>query len=605
MLRKSIYIASLAICGIGFSQQKPIDTVYVSDIRLSRLDNLQKNIYVTDNKTKNTTNLSEILRFQTPIHIKENGRGMVSSPSFRGTTAQHTAFLWNGININSVFLGQGDINNIGILSTDQITVKPGGNSIMYGTGAIGGSIHLNDLVSFDDGFSGNLFSEFGSYQTYNATLKLQYSTKKSFVKFSTAILSSVNDYEVPQKRYINRNGMYHLHNHSFVAAYRINDIHNIAFYNLWNDGLQHFPIFSASQTKTKYETQGFKAMLNLESRFGQITNNLKTAFLQEGYDYFENISKPKSNGAVADTWLVRNDLSYRNTLIDVDFLSELQHNKANGYNSGIINPSRNVGYTALQLKKQISPTFYLEGAVRKDFVEDIDSPILYSVGSKLQLSKSYSLKLKGSKNFRYPTFNDLYWQPGGNLDLLPETSYQLEMSNVFQNKTWELELVPYYNRIMNLIQWLPTSEGYWSPFNTREVASYGFELYTQYQVPIRNADLLLRMMYTYTHSENMETKRMLSYVPEHKAVINVSYNHKLVKPYVQYMFTGLVYTSTDENMQTALSEYNIVNLGTDIQLFKNLNLGLKINNLFNQVYQTSNYYPLPLRNYAININFII
>lgn len=604
MLRNSIKTILLTLGCVVFSQEKSIDTVLVSDVRLSKLDNLQKNIYLTNNKTKNTANLSEILRFQTPLYIKENGRGMVSSPSFRGTTAQHTAFLWNGININSVFLGQGDINNIGLFSTDKITVKPGGNSILYGTGAIGGSVHLNDVVLFDDGFSGNLFSEFGSYQTYNANLKLQYSNDEYFVKFSTAILSSVNDYEVPSEKYTNLNGKYNLYNHSFSVAYRFNNIHKIAFFSLWNDGLQHFPIFSASQTKTKYETKGVKTMLNLESKYNVLFNNLKIAFLQEGYNYYNNISEPKSNGAVADTWLARNDFSYENSLINVDFLSEIQHNKAQGYNSGIVNPSRNAGYLALQLRKQISPRLYTEGAVRKDFVTSIESPVLYSLGAKLQFD-AYVLKLKGSKNFRYPTFNDLYWQPGGNLDLQSETSYQLEMSNLYQKNNWEVEIIPYYNHLQNMIQWLPTNQGYWSPFNTRKVASYGFECYGQYRTTISNSDLLLKVMYAYTHSENLETHQKLSYVPEHKASILLNWENKYIKPYVQYMFTSLVYTSTDEDMQTALSEYNIVNIGADFQVHKQLSLGVKINNLFDQVYQTSNYYPLPLRNFAFNINFII
>ena len=56
--------------------------------------------------------LTDVLNFETPIFFKENGLGMVSSPSFRGTTAQQTAVLWNGINVNSTFLGQVDFNTL-------------------------------------------------------------------------------------------------------------------------------------------------------------------------------------------------------------------------------------------------------------------------------------------------------------------------------------------------------------------------------------------------------------------------------------------------------------------------------------------------------------
>ena len=90
---------------ITFSQERVIDTVIIFDKHINQANKSQKIIKISfEDFTKNTTNLSDVLRFQTPVYIKENGRGMVSSPSFRGTTAQQTAFVWNGINVNSMFL---------------------------------------------------------------------------------------------------------------------------------------------------------------------------------------------------------------------------------------------------------------------------------------------------------------------------------------------------------------------------------------------------------------------------------------------------------------------------------------------------------------------
>ena len=193
MIKKYI---SLIVWGIVFfvhAQEKKIDTVFISDKKLNESVHFQKVINLSDNIHKNTSNLSETLRFSTPLYIKENGRGMVSSPSFRGTTAQQTAFIWNGININSLFLGQGDINNIGLLNFDKISVKAGGGSISYGTGAIGGTIHLDDKIQFGKGLSGNLFSEFGSFNTLNLALKIAYSNDNFSVKLNTAFAKSENN----------------------------------------------------------------------------------------------------------------------------------------------------------------------------------------------------------------------------------------------------------------------------------------------------------------------------------------------------------------------------------------------------------------------------
>jgi len=98
---------------------------------------------------QNKPSLISALNFNTPIYFKENGLGMVASPSFRGTNASQTAVLWNGININSRFNGQTDFNTINTGSYDAINVRGGGGSVIYGTGAIGGTVHLTNEIDFE------------------------------------------------------------------------------------------------------------------------------------------------------------------------------------------------------------------------------------------------------------------------------------------------------------------------------------------------------------------------------------------------------------------------------------------------------------------------
>src|SRR5690606_5662237 len=43
--------------------------------------------------------LSELISRKSPIYFKNYGQGMLSTVSFRGTSSNHTAVLWNGINI--------------------------------------------------------------------------------------------------------------------------------------------------------------------------------------------------------------------------------------------------------------------------------------------------------------------------------------------------------------------------------------------------------------------------------------------------------------------------------------------------------------------------
>ena len=92
----------------------------------------------------NTSSLSELLSHQSAIHIKSYGNGNIATTSMRGGNANHTAILWNGLNIQNAMLGQTDLSIIPSAFFDQISLEYGGASAMWGSGAIGGSIHLKN-----------------------------------------------------------------------------------------------------------------------------------------------------------------------------------------------------------------------------------------------------------------------------------------------------------------------------------------------------------------------------------------------------------------------------------------------------------------------------
>ncbi len=63
--------------------------------------------------------------------------------SMRGTSPQHTAVLWNGINITSFSLGQADFSILPAAAFDNVSVHEGAGSARFGSGAFGGTVLLN------------------------------------------------------------------------------------------------------------------------------------------------------------------------------------------------------------------------------------------------------------------------------------------------------------------------------------------------------------------------------------------------------------------------------------------------------------------------------
>lgn len=611
-IKRSLLLLCSSYGSFLLGQEKAIDTIYVFDNQMSKVKLFHHvNTITPKDIEKNSTSLSELLRFQSQIYMKENGRGAVSSPSFRGTSAGHTAFVWNGININSVFLGQGDVNNIPLYGYDQLEVKAGGGSVQYGSSAIGGSIHLNNNLEFNRGFGASLYSEAASFGTYNNFVKASYSNEKFSFKASGSYVISENDYKVPEfvtgsSPYNNLNGKYYNTAFNIGASYKIADHQTISWQNQIFDGSQHYPIFEPSGNKTKYNAQTLRSLLSWDINTTNLSNSLKAAYTEDNFQYFGDITRPKTSGAEGKNYIFKNDFNYFITpKININAIGEFQVNKGEGYESGLGSISRNVGAIAGLIRYFATKDLRFEAGVKQNFIEDISSPLLYSFSGKWNALKWYHIGVSASKNFRFPSFNDLYWQPGGNRDLKPETSINFDMNHEFIFGDFKITLSPYYMDIKDYINWLPTPYGYWGASNTYKVESYGLETQASFHKNWGKHGLRLNAGYTYSKSVNKETQKQMMYVPLHKANGTLEYQYDFLKVYAQGLFNGLTYTSTDESKATSLDPYFILNTGVSATLLKKYTLGVKVNNLTNTVYQTVYYYPMPKRNYSIyaTINF--
>src|SRR5690606_29836730 len=106
---KLIYFFIIGLCTIPACAQDSLISSELNELiiddRLQTHNNSQNVRILSDSLIdKSSETFTDFLLTNSPIYFKENGAGMVSSPSFRGTTAQQTSVLWNGIEINSLLL---------------------------------------------------------------------------------------------------------------------------------------------------------------------------------------------------------------------------------------------------------------------------------------------------------------------------------------------------------------------------------------------------------------------------------------------------------------------------------------------------------------------
>jgi iron complex outermembrane receptor protein len=610
MTAKKLYcLLVLLVCQSIFAQRDTISVLHevvVSDIQLQRFSNTQHIEALNDSVIRNNRpSLTSLLQFNSVIYFKENGLGSVSSPSFRGTTAQQTAVIWNGININSSFNGQTDFNTISTSDFNTVSVRSGGGSVIYGSSAIGGSIHLNNDISFLKHYDNSLNTAYGSFNTLSTSYRFDMGSDKFALQASVSHNNSDNDYKFPDGSRKNINGQYDNTSLTIAAGYKINASNYLKFYSQVFDGDRHFPLLTPSDTKTKYIDLNSRNVLEWTNLQNQFTSKFRLAYLDESYAYFENVVSDTYSYGVAETVIAKYDIAYRfgktmllNAVVD--------YTQTNGRGSDVDKNKREIGSGSLLFRQQLSQKLLYEVGIRKEITSSYESPVLFSAGATYAVAKFYSVKINGSRNFRIPTFNDLYWADGGNPNLKPESSWQGEIDNEFKLGSARITLNGYYIKITDMIQWLPGTTSTWFPQNINKVNSYGGEALIEWHKNFGNHHFLVNGTYAYTVSENADTNKQLIYVPFHKATASLVYGYRKFSLSYQGLFNGEVFTRTDNNPIYNLDAYAISNFGMSYDFGKKIHIepSLRLLNAFNTDYQTMDRRPYPGRNYNVSLTLI-
>lgn len=601
-----LFIASF-ICSASLCAQ--LDSIqYLNEVVLvdSKLEEFSEGYTLTKISdtliSRNPVSLSDLLNFNSNIYIKENGYGMVASPSFRGTNASQTAVIWNGIPINSNLTGQTDFNTIATASLTNVIIRSGGGSSQYGSGAVGGSIHLNNTIEFTENSSNELTIYYGSYASVGGIFKRKMAAEKKYLDMAVDFISSDNDYEYVGLNRKNNNGEFNKLNISMNGGLRLNNSSLIWNSNYFS-GVRNLSGTITTFNKDSYKDETFRNLLTWNSTSKKWNNIIKGAHIFERYQYYPNREnvlyfEGKSNTIIGDYQLEYNI----NEKITVSSILNLTHIKAKGANIG--DESRNTLAAIFIWKQLVSDQLSYNINIRQEFLNDFENPLIVSIDTKYKINQWYSLKANASKNYRVPTFNDLYWNNGGNVDLKPEISYQGAISNEFYFKYFLFNMNLFYINSKDLISWQPDINGMFSPINISETENIGFEMAAKFSKSIQKNIFNIGINYAYTSAKNIETGKQLMYVPFHKVTGTIDYRIQQFNAYFQQLFNGNVFTTTDNS--TDLDSYLVANIGLDYFFsYKTMpiKIGFKINNIFNTYYENVAYRPMPNRNIQTTITF--
>jgi iron complex outermembrane receptor protein len=595
--------------------------VIAKKIQLSQIGKQTEQIDSTIKQQFKYNSIADVLSLNTPIFIKNYGPGALSTTSFRGGNASQTAILWNGFNIQNAMLGQSDLTLMPAFLFDNIELEYGGSSSLWGSGAVGGSVHLKNVSLFDQGITTSVGAGAGSFGLRNLSTSILFS-KRRFIS-STKLYNSrsINNYnfldttDTENKIKQQNNAGYNFFGLMQEFKFLINT-KQILSVNAWlNSNERRLPSFDLKTVSKQYQSDAAaRVTADWNYHLANFKSTIRGGFFTDKINYADSITSIYSK-STSQTIIAENE----------NYLNWHQHHQLNfGVNFSSSSAFTN-NYESTKTLNKISIlagnkfSFFNDKlityfSVRADHFSIGSLPVTGNISSEYKLSKHISLKINAANVYRQPTLNELYWLPGGNVNLKPEKGFTYEGAIDFKQQLKNVSVfisgAAYSRNIEDWILWLPGSNGSPTPINIQQVWSRGTEttwrinyLKNKFRCSINVVTgYVLSTVASNTQEYNNSVNKQLIYTPRYTVNSNVlvGYDKMAITYFDQYI--GYRFTTSDNSQW--LDPYHIssarINYNINFKAFNFIVFGA-CNNLFNKNYTILSGRPMPLRNYEMGI----
>lgn len=650
-LSRGLHIPEVTIYG-----KRPMKDIGVQKTRLDSVA-LKENIALS---------MADVLTFNSSIFVKSYGRATLSTVSFRGTSPSHTQVTWNGMRVNNPMLGMTDFSMIPSYFIDDASLLHGTSSVNETGGGLGGSVKLSTQPASADGFGLQYIQGVGSFKTFDEFLRITYGNEHWQTSSRIVFSSSPNDYtyrnhdkkENIYDENMNIIGQFYPKEKNRSGSFK--DLHVLqeVYYNTrkgdrfgmnawYINSNRELPMLTTdygdeNDFENRQREETFRGILSWDHMRESWKIAAKAGYVhtQMAYDYKRDAgngvmtpmtrSRSKVNTIYAQgeseyyigkKWLFTANVSAHQHWVesrDKNIIRQDGNQAIVGYSKGRTELS---GSTSA--KWQPNDRIGLSVVLREEMYGEDWTPLIPALFFDGVLSKKGNIMFKASasRNFRFPTLNDLYFLPGGNPDLKRESGWTYDVGMSFAvGKEDSYSLTGSVNwfdsHVKDWILWLPTTKGFFSPRNIKDVHAYGVELQSEFNVAM-GKDWLLNIdgTFSWTPSINegepisaadQSVGKQLPYVPEWSSSISGRLVWKKWSLLYKWCYYSERHTmsSNDVSLTGKLPPYFMNNLTLEKGIsLKWAELSLKgaINNLFNEEYLSVLSRPMP----GINFEFFI
>lgn len=650
-LSKGLHIPEVTIYG-----KRPMKEIGVQKTRLDS----------TVLKESIALSMADVLTFNSSIFVKSYGRATLSTVSFRGTSPSHTQVSWNGIRINNPMLGMTDFSMIPSYFIDDATLLHGTSSVNETGGGLGGSVRLSTQPANAEGFGMQYIQGIGSFKTSDEFLRLTYGD--DHWQSSTRLVYSSSPNEFSYRNHDKKENIYD-EDMTIIGQYypkeknrsgSFKDMHFLqeVYYNTrkgdrfglnawYIQSNRELPMLTTdygneSDFENRQREETFRGVLSWDHLRENWKVSAKGGYVhtQMKYDY----KRDAGNGVMTpmtrsrskvDTFYGQSEAEY---YIGKEWLftanASVHQHFVESRDKNIIRQDGNqaiVGYSkgrvefsgAASAKWQPNERIGMSIVLREEMYGKSWTPLIpaFFIDGIVSERGNIMLKASTSRNFRFPTLNDLYFLPGGNPNLKRESGWTYDIGMSFAvGKEDVYSLTGSVNwfdsHVKDWILWLPTTKGFFSPRNVKNVHAYGIECKSNFSVLLgKECRLALNGTFSWTPSINegepmtaadQSIGKQLPYVPEWSSNISGRLYWKKWSLLYKWCYYSKRHTmsSNDISLTGKLPEYYMSNLTLERGIsLKYAELSLKgaVNNLFNEEYLSVLSRPMP----RINFEFFI
>ncbi|MGI4875305.1 MAG: TonB-dependent receptor [Janthinobacterium lividum] len=584
---------------------------------------------------------ADVLGTRLGLYIKNYGPGQLATISLRGTSAQHTAVLWNGLNIALPTLGQNDLALLPLGANTQLLVQPGPAAALYGSGAVGGAILLRTEPDYRPGSRGSVQADAGSFGLRGGSLEARTATKALALRVAASYRQAQNDYPyyvqepAGRVRYTLQNGALR-HQYSFNPdlAWRVGaagELTAAAWLTEADREIQSGTGIAGSQARELDQSRRFVLGYRRATQGGGQWH-VRGAWFEDVLNYADQ--GPASRSRVRTTQAQAEYTRPLGERASLRLGAEAQHFAAlvDGYGTDLLTENRAAAFALLRYDPR--PTLRLSGNLREAALPAGLAPLTPTLGAEwdvwhpvaladtLAAAERPVLTLKGSaaRTYRAPTLNERYWRPGGNPDLRAESGsgYELGVRARWgqpRRLALEAELTAFHQLVDDWVQWLPLGpNGAYSPRNLRQVRSQGLEASVLGRLRRGHYWASARVAYALTQTRKTQgvpadsdpVGLQLAFVPLHRASLSTDHTWRGWLASAAFTFTGYAYINASATDYLPATGLLGATLGRTVALpgrTASFTLLLQGTNLLNQEYESYPARPGPPRAYSVSLRF--